>query len=262
MNCDEIRALIGPAVDNELPNVELARVNDHLASCQACQIEWEKILELKGAISDIARGNEMSDAFEKKILFALKQEERQARGRHTWALVGLAAAATFLLFFMGRPESQSPQIAVKDAVSAESLVAGLGHHSELPEDKSFSVDFVRTTDLAEISGLAGFTVQGSKLASFDVSGADVVKSSRGKTLVRLCYTSVDSKYSTCIDCYQAPQGTIAFGGGTVETINGKTVRINSVGKQSFLMMSHNGLDVVYSGAMPEDQLLALVKPNV
>lgn len=262
MNCAEIRALIGPAADNELPNVELVKVNEHLSGCADCQGEWERVLAVKSAIGDIARANDMSDAFEKKILMALRQEERSRRGKRGWVVAGLAAAASFLLFFWARSPEPAATVADKNAVNAERLVVGLNHHSDEVEDKSFDVKFVDTVDLTKLSSLAGFKLQPSAINSFDVYGADVVKSAQGKTLVRLCYTSSNKKYRTCIDCYQAPQGTIAFGGGTEETINGTKVRINRVANQSFLMVSHNGLDVVYSAAMPEEELLSLVKPNV
>lgn len=262
MNCEEVKGMIGPAADNELPNSDLARVNEHLSSCTDCRTEWDKVIAVKTAIRDIAAANDMNAGFEEKILQALRAEQPRRSNRSFYVIAGAIAAGLLALFFVGRPTEQLSERPVAGAVNAEKLVVGLNHHSDKPEDRSFDVNFVDTIDPVKLSSLAGFEVQPVSIESFDASGADIVKSDKGKTLVRVCYVSANKKYRTCIDCYQAPQGTIAFGGGSEEVINGRKVRINQVDNQSFLMVSHKGVDVVYSAAMPRDELLSLLKPSV
>lgn len=289
MNCEETKALIGPARDNELTSSETARVMSHLSECNDCQGDWDKVIAVKEGIEKILDRQGVPADLEKKISNALYEESRKDRQSRTRSLVLAAAAAVTLglVAFMAMqqpsgqiakaPELQTPgqkaQIAPQTtpqiasvpeaATSVEHILNTAGHHGDSSEnDANISVDYVGKQDSEDLSKSSGLSVKPSTLANYKLYGSDVIKVGKEKTMVRLCYVSNNGKGQSCIDCYQAPSGMLSLGPSESQTLRGKTVRMSKVGSDNVVVISNNGMDIFYVSPMKEQDLMKLVEPNV
>lgn len=264
MNCEQARELLGPASDNELANESAAMVAGHISKCGQCQGEWEQILSVRAGIVDILAQQKPSDDFEKRIVSALHQEQKNSRRKYLSAyLIGAAATIVLGSFAISTflTSSRSPLSSSANSIAVDNLVASIGHHSSGPEDPSFVVNYVGKKDAVDLTPKVGFTVQKIKLANYGLYGSDIVKTSDGKTLVRMCYNCTDGSSTDCIDCYQAPTGLLSLRKTSMRQItleNGQVASIGKLGNQSALLLSSNGADVLYVSPIASDKLIKLV----
>jgi anti-sigma factor RsiW len=267
MNCEQARELLGPASDNELANESAAMVAGHISKCDQCQSEWEQILSVRAGIGDILAQQKPSDDFEKRIISALHRDQQASKVKYMTTFF-IGAAATVLLvslalsspYFAGRTPVP---VQSQNAIVAENLVASIGHHSSGPEDPSFVVDYVGKKDASDLAAKVGFAVQKIKLDNYGLYGSDIVKTSDGKTLVRMCFNSSDGSSTDCIDCYQAPTGLLSLRKTSMRQItleNGQVASIGKLGNQSALLISSNGADVLYVSPIASEKLIKLVAP--
>lgn len=274
MNCEETRALIGPAIDDELTSADTARLMSHLEQCRSCKQEWDKLMAVREGIKGITQAEPAPADLEKRLLNAIHLEhQRNIRLRATFLLVAAAAVAAFgggafLLFAPGTtPKLATGKLETSPRAisSIEKLLATAGHHSETSDDAAITIDYVGHKDAKDLTPLAGFAVKQSTLASshgtFKLSGSDMLKIGK-QNMVRLCYTSDDDDRVNCIDCYQAPEGMLSFAGARSQTINGKTVFSGRIGEDTVLKISENGVDIFYVTPLPVKELQDLIKANV
>jgi len=123
MKCDQARALIGSATDNELANAEAALVADHISDCAPCRDQWDKILEVREGIRDIRRAQEPDGDFEKRLLIKVYREQRKKSQVAFNLAVGLAASALIAIGAVSYFKTAN-----QATVSVENLVAAVGHH--------------------------------------------------------------------------------------------------------------------------------------
>ncbi len=280
MKCDQVRALIGPATDNELPNAEAALVAGHISDCAPCRDQWDKILKVRQGIIDISRAQEPNAGFEKRLIAGVYLEERKKlRASFNWSVVGIAAlalismgAVSYINLEKSKNENQSVataqpglnKTAPVESVEVESLVLSVGHHSSGQENPAYQVQYKGKANPSGFSVEAGFKIEPANLANYVLQGSDIVKTSNDKTLVRMCYTSLNKGETDCIDCYQAPSGMLAFAKTSTREIimaNGQTARFGEVDGQSAVMVSDRGLDTLYVSPIAAKRLLHLVSPN-
>jgi len=260
MRCDETKALINSAADNELSTSEAALVSEHLNRCLDCTDEWEQVLKVRSTLREIIKNNQPSSTFEKNLLFTIDKEIRLTRNQSVQHLLGKFAASFLLIVALGFGMffySQTQE--ARASVDVKQLVAGIGHHSDAPEDHAFIVSYMGR-GAEHLSQKIGFKYKDSSLKTFTLYGADKVSVSQNKPFLRLCYSN--EEHSNCIDCYQAPHGLLTLASSENQFINGKQVRIARIGNQSIVMINQQDLDVVYASALSQEELLKLVRPNV
>jgi hypothetical protein len=267
MNCEQARELLGPASDNELANESAAMVAGHISKCDQCQAQWEQILSVRAGIGNILAEQKPDADFEKRIISALHQDQKNNRRRYFSAyLVG--AAATLLLVSLTIPTFlswfRSPLSSLGNSIAAESLVASIGHHSSGPEDSNYVVNYVGKKDAVDLTPKVGFAVQKITIGNYLLFGSDIVKTAQGKTLVRMCYSCTDGSSTDCIDCYQAPTGLLALQKTSMRQVvllDGQIANVGKIGGQSALLLSVKGTDVLYVSPISSEKLIKLVAPT-
>jgi len=279
MKCEEARALIGPASDNELANAEAALIAGHINDCMECRSEWDNILQVREGIGTIISANQPDTDFEKRIVATVYKEERKrSRVSRNWATASIAAGVLISIAAFSAVKLQNAKNQEKisltttvaktaqaaSTVALEDLVASVGHHSTGPEDPAYIVDYIGKSNPESFSTKAGFKIHTVKLANYVLHGSDIVKTKEAKTLVRMCYTCLDRTEENCIDCYQAPSGMLSFGKTSTKVIalaNGRTARFGTLDGQSAVMISNKNFDTVYVSPIASNKLLDLVAPN-
>ena len=260
MQCEEVRALINPAADSELSTSEAALVSEHLNNCLGCSNDWDKVLKIRSMVKEMVDLNPSSLTLEERLLTAIDKEEKSSRRQNFKTLFGRIAVAAVMVMGIGIGIVQFSNTSLQQAnVDVSKLVAGIGHHSDAPEDPAFSVKYMGH-GTENLSDKLGFKLKLSSLGSFSLYGADIVTNEKNKPFLRLCYTNEDD--TNCIDCYQAPHGMLTFGASQEQTVNGKQVRLAKIGNQSVVMINDKDIDVVYASPISQDELLKLVAPNV
>jgi hypothetical protein len=93
MNCDRIRALLPAAAYGDLPPDECIQVNEHLASCTACQREQAGLRQVRQQLDSLPPPAVRIDI--PRVLQAASHEQLR-RGRR-WMFAGAGIAAAILI---------------------------------------------------------------------------------------------------------------------------------------------------------------------
>src|SRR5579885_1167168 len=124
MNCKEAKILLTPALDNELPTTDSARLADHVAQCNGCRLEWNAALKLREGMKSISARSSAKPSLEADTIKALRSTYTRKDSFSNRQLPMLAAAVVLLMFFIGwmtlSPSSQP-------GVSVVALVRSTSH---------------------------------------------------------------------------------------------------------------------------------------
>lgn len=106
MNCEKARELIALYVGNDLPEDETAALKEHLASCEKCHREYEKMFETYKLITEVSNADEpdiLGDAFSDELVMTIGKTEPKIKTvkRRYRMLKYIAAAAVIVLAVIG-----------------------------------------------------------------------------------------------------------------------------------------------------------------
>lgn len=87
MRCEQARRMMSTRLDGHLDRTEMSRLRDHMASCAACQAEWQKM----EALNQLFRSAPVWDAPPQLHMRVMSRIERRERARR--AIVGGMALA-------------------------------------------------------------------------------------------------------------------------------------------------------------------------
>jgi len=92
MNCKEAKILLTPALDNELPTTDSARLADHVAQCNGCRLEWNAALKLREGMKSISARSSAKPSLEADTIKALRSTYTRKDSFSNRQLPMLAAA--------------------------------------------------------------------------------------------------------------------------------------------------------------------------
>jgi hypothetical protein len=111
MNCQKIKKLINPYIDQALDRETAQQVEKHLKSCSACREEYLNLKQVVSALNSISPQPAPAN-FTQNLMAKISQEEIQIQSswmdylkkrisipRLSFRLVGAAAAAALVMFF-------------------------------------------------------------------------------------------------------------------------------------------------------------------
>ncbi len=96
MNCKQARRLMQEMADGT--RTDHAELDQHIAQCPRCRLEWQALQRLEGAVASIARCEPPAERLERATVGALRMIERQRpRVLPGLSRLGWAAAAALLI---------------------------------------------------------------------------------------------------------------------------------------------------------------------
>ena len=111
MNCQKIKKLLNPYIDQVLDAESIQQVEEHLKSCSACQDEYLKLKEMVASLNFLPQVSTPQNLTQ-NIMAKISQEDVQIQSswidhlkrqisfpRLSFRLVGTAAAAALIVFF-------------------------------------------------------------------------------------------------------------------------------------------------------------------
>jgi len=111
MNCQKIKKLLNPYIDQVLDAESIQQVEEHLKSCSACQDEYLKLKEMVASLNFLPQVSTPQNLTQ-SIMAKISQEEIQIQSswidhlkrqisfpRLSFRLVGAATAAALIVFF-------------------------------------------------------------------------------------------------------------------------------------------------------------------
>jgi hypothetical protein len=111
MNCQKIKKLINPYIDQALDQESAQQVEEHLKSCPACNKEYLRLKEMVASLNSISPQSAPAN-FTQNLMAKISREEVQIQSswmdhikkriaipRLSFRLVGAAAAAALVMFF-------------------------------------------------------------------------------------------------------------------------------------------------------------------
>ena len=111
MNCQKIRKLLNPYIDQVLDAESTQQVEEHLKSCPTCRDEYLRLKEMVTSLNSLLPQPAPAD-FTQSIMAKISQEDVQIQSswmdllkkrisipRFSFRLIGVAAAAALVVFF-------------------------------------------------------------------------------------------------------------------------------------------------------------------
>ena len=96
MNCKQARRLMQEIADGTLG--DHTELDQHIAQCPRCRLEWQALQRIEGAVASIARCEPPAERLERATVGALRTIERQRpRASAGLSRLGWAAAAALLI---------------------------------------------------------------------------------------------------------------------------------------------------------------------
>ncbi len=96
MNCKQARRLMQEIADGT--RTDHAELEQHLAQCPRCRLEWQALQRIEGAVASIARCEPPAERLERATVGALRMIERQRpRALAGLSRLGWAAVAALLI---------------------------------------------------------------------------------------------------------------------------------------------------------------------
>ena len=112
MNCQEIKTLMVPFLDSDLPEEQMAMIRVHLGTCKECQKEkmlHEKSWSLVGGL----KAPKISPLFKDKVMARVRQlpdeDQQVAFGSLGVAFISLIVLALVYVFVLNRPLQVEPK---------------------------------------------------------------------------------------------------------------------------------------------------------
>src|SRR5271170_3867289 len=101
MDCEHVRSLIGPFIDDELDVEATAEINGHIANCLQCQDEWTALTVVRSRLHALRPELEPPPDFMQRLRDSVELRRRAAKRLNTVYkssyMVPIAAAAAALI---------------------------------------------------------------------------------------------------------------------------------------------------------------------
>ena len=169
MNCDNIRDLIGPYMDEELDAERNADVQSHLETCGDCAGMRDALTHIRNSVHADAPYYAAPLGLEQKIRAQLRAEARPRR-RIEWALAAAIAAAALLVWglILLRPRESAQELLAHEVVSDHIRSLLPGHLIDVPSTDQHTVKpwFAGKVDFAPtVKDLSaqGFMLRGGRI---------------------------------------------------------------------------------------------------
>lgn len=242
MNCENVKPLIDPLVDNELPTETTAHVVEHISSCLGCQELWDSRTKLRERFRNFADKVDAPDGALERMDQKLESISFVLPGRSQWIAIAAAVIlfiGLFTMFRLGNVQAVSPLQLASDftgTTAAEPIDLGL----------------------SEVSSRVGFNVNPPDLGEWQLVSTNVCQvGNRQQCLAKLTYQRVAGEVVERVSLYQACAGKMNPDGLKEMVIAGRAVCCGQLGEVSVVYLKKQGMDNIMIGKMPEKQLMML-----
>jgi hypothetical protein len=258
MNCDEVRALLGAFIDDELPVEVVARINAHVIDCLGCQDERTVLTLVRSRVHDYRQQLEppagFTETLKEKVEARLHAKRSVLKLRTPAYLIPIAAAAAVVLFFLPHRVEQSTQPHTVTATALQKIPLSAHELYSYEDDlKNFKIKPVEY-DSRLATRLTGFTAQPPRF--------------QGWTLVRTSIATVNStkaikyRYSQrgkikTMTCYQFQGGIFDASELAHHVINGRSICCGTQNNVSLVYWRNANNDFVLASEMSRADLMSI-----
>lgn len=253
MKCEEVRPLLDPLLDNELPTQPTALIMEHIRNCGDCQDVWDGLLSLRERMRAFVSNISIPERLLPSIDEVLQKEIRKQRAvlRVRNFILGSVAAALLLvpaaIFTLN-----NANIGSHEPASVQEIV----HTFRQEYAKSPPVS--SSLNLASISKRAGFPVTELKMPNWRLASAETLKMpNHSECIVKLTYVRKTAGKLEQITCYQACHGQITATGLKEHNMNGRYFCCGKISELSVVYWPNQGKDHLLVSALPERDLVNL-----
>jgi len=196
MKCDDARLQMNSAIDGEISQDNLSKLNDHLDHCEQCTVEYEELKYLKELMGEIEM-KELPKEFESELHLKLIEERRlnqnnkekvkkpspmrkvinMFKGHGNYVVAAAAIALIVLLsnnplkiagYQTFNSKSESSPMYVTTEMATEDSAMAYPAEAPAPEMAKFGATGARSADTSEM-GNAGFAVQTTTASTVESS---------------------------------------------------------------------------------------------
>jgi Putative zinc-finger len=279
MNCEDVRALLGSFIDDELSVELVARMNEHIGNCLECQDERTSLMTLRSRLHDLKPELDPPSGFVERLKKGVESRQRENKNilifRKSSYIAPLAAAAAVLIFCLlphqleqRAPIATTSKIAttVKTDLTAKTVrIATAAKTVPLSAQQLYSYEH----DIKK-SKVLPVEYDSALAAKFTGSAAQPLHF-QGWSLVKTCVVAVNStkaiKYSysqkdhgkiKTMDCYQFPGGVFDASRLAHHVINGRSICCGTQDDVSLVYWKKTDKDFVLASELPRADLMSIV----
>lgn len=198
MKCDDARLQMNSAIDGEISQDNLSKLNDHLDHCEQCTVEYEELKYLKELMGEIEM-KELPKEFESELHLKLIEERRliqnnkekvkkpspmgkvinMFKGHGNYVVAAAAVALIVLLsnnplkiagYQTFNAKSESSPMYVTTEMATEDSAMAYPAEAPAPDMAKFGAAGTRGADTNEMEN-AGFAVQATTITTSKVDNA-------------------------------------------------------------------------------------------
>jgi hypothetical protein len=256
MNCDEVRALLGAFIDDELPVEVVARINAHVIDCLGCQDERTVLTLVRSRMHDYRQQLEppagFTETLKEKVEARLQDKRRVLKLRTPTYLIPIAAAAALVLCFLphGGEQSTPPHTATALRTVPLSAHELYSYENNLKRSKIQPVEY----DSRLATRLTGFTAQPPKFQGWKLVRTSIATVNSTKA-IKYSYSQM-GKIKT-MTCYQFQGGIFDASGLAHHVINGRSICCGTQNNVSLVYWRNANKDFVLASEIPRADLMSI-----
>lgn len=259
MNCQDVRQLLGPFVDDELPVELVARINRHLVDCLECQDEQTSLTIVCSRLRDDRHQFDPPQGFMERLKENVEARQRASKRIPRFStplyMVPIAAAAAALVFCV-LPRSE-PQRSVGTATSmlhsipltAQSLYS---NEHDIRKSQLHPVEYAS----ASAAQLTGCAVEPPRFDGWNLNRTCVVSVNTTKA-IKYSYRQIDHGKIKTIECYQFRGGMFDASELNHHVIDGRPICCGTKGNVSLVYWRDKNKDFVLASELPREDLLSI-----
>jgi anti-sigma factor RsiW len=249
MNCEDVRAMMGPFIDEELPVEAVALINCHVADCIACDDERAALAAVRSQLQEMRSRFDPREGFEERLregVEARRKASARLAGSNSWRYaVPLTAAAAALLLCLW-PHG-APHTAVSTLLSAQQLYS---YEDQLQQPSVKAVEY----DPGLAPRLVGVQPQAPIFRGWQLTKTCVVAVNSTKG-IKYEYSQSKNGSHLTMSCYQFRSGAFDGSDLTHHVIDGRKICCGTRDSVSLVYWSDAQRDFVLASQMPRADLM-------
>jgi hypothetical protein len=258
MNCDDVRALLGAFIDDELSVEIVARINAHVVDCLPCQDERTALSAVRSRVHNYKQYLEPPDGFVDRLKEKVQAQQNAEKGvlksRLPSYIVPLAAAAAFALFLVPHHSEHNTPSPIASAPHTALLSA--------PELYSYEDKFKRSKlppvefEAAMANKFTGFVPQAPKFHGWALVKTSVA-SVNSINAIKYSYSQSDHGNIKTMSCYQFRAGVFDPSDLAHHVVDGRSICCGTQDTVSLVYWRNTDKDFVLASELPRADLLSI-----
>jgi hypothetical protein len=259
MNCEDVGALLGSFIDDELPVEVVARINGHIVDCLECQDERTTLMMVSSRVRDFRQQLDPPPGFVERLKHNVEARQRAdsyaLSYRNSSYMVPFAATAAVFVFVLlphGADKITSTRTVTNEhrtLLSAQDLYS---YERDMQKSNLRPIEF----DPSLTARIIGFVAQAPQFPGWRLVTTSVVTVNTTKA-IKYSYSHIDHGNIKSMVCYEFRGGVFDAAELSHHVIDGRSICCGTKDNVSLVYWRNSNKDFVLASDLPRADLLSI-----